>query len=184
MFKFKFKANLIAQLEAKVKADVKEIIASPAVMHEVGQMTVQRLRFQARTEKPFSYSGSLPPLKPATIAHRKYLAKYNKTHAVFEPNTSNLTITGKFLDSLTYMVKGPGLIEVFFDGFHPGYRGKSGPIKQNPPPKNQDIFKWLTDLGFVVFDNSLQENRVFKKRVRSIVLRYIRRGLKVRSQLP
>lgn len=183
MFKVKFKENLVAQLEAKVKKDVKEILASKELLSEVGQMTVERLRFQARTEKPFNEDKSLPLLKESTIRNREYLAKYNKTHPVFDAGLSNLTITGAFLDSLTYQVKGPGLIDVYFTGTHPGYRGKNGPIGRGSRPKNQDIFKWLTEKGFVVFDSSLQENKVFKNRVRSIVLRYIRRGLKVRSEL-
>lgn len=181
MFKFKINEQQIASIEAKVKADVREILASSAVLNEIGGMATDRLRFQARTAKPFNEGASFPVLKDSTIENRKYLEKYNKTHKVYERQLSNLTITGAFLESLTWLVKGPGLLELFFEGRHPGYRLKNGNTKN--PPRNQDLFKWLTDKGFAVFDSSIETNKIIKARIRSIVLKYIRRGLKVRNAL-
>lgn len=180
MFSAKFNKDKMAMLQLKVTKELKEIIGEPALAREVGQMTVDRLKFQARTEKPFNIHGSLPLLKDETIAKRKYLAKHNKTHATFRASRSNLTITGAFIESLTYTVKGPGQIELFFEGTHPGYKGKNGPYKSQPV-NNQDLFKWLTQKGFAVFDQSIQDNDILKARVRSIVQRYVRRGLKVRA---
>lgn len=181
MFKVKFNSKQFAAIEANFKKDIKDILSQPAVMREVGAFMVERLKFQTRTEKPFNENGALPLLKPATVKHRKYLEKYNKTHETFEVERSNLTVIGAFLDSLTYIVKGPGLLEMVFSGNHPRYKGKSGAIGK--VVANSDLAKWLAKKGFSVFDKSIKDNKTVKSRIRTIALRYVRRGLKVRNKL-
>lgn len=181
MFKLKIDPKQISALEEKVKKDVQEILSAPAVLNEVGKTVVDRIRYQARTEDPFnSRNQSFPALKPSTIKHREYLARYNKTHPTFDSSRSNLTITGAFQESLTYEIKGPGLIEFYFDGVHPGYRGANGPLKKQDVT-NEQLYGYLKKKGFVLFDNSIQENQTLVSRVRAIVLRFIRRGLSVRN---
>lgn len=174
-------SSVFAQIEKGIVKDIEAILSSREMLSEVGEFVVERIRFQARTEKPFNSSKSLPLLRESTIRHREYLARYNKTHAVFDSGLSNLTVTGAFQDSLTFRVKGTGLLELYFLGKHPRYRGKSGEIGKEV--KNSDLFKWLSDKGFKLFDESIEENKTIKSRVRSIVQRFIRRGLAVRNRL-
>jgi hypothetical protein len=181
-FKVNFNSRQFVDIEAKFRKDIKETLSQPAVMREIGQFLVERIRYQVRTESPLNSDSALPPLRPATVKHRRYLEKYNDTHATYETNRSNLTITGKFLDALTYLVKGPGLLDVFFAGRHPQYKGKGGK-KIGKEVENADLVKWLAKKGFKVFDRAINENRTIKQRIRSIALRYIRRGLKVRNKL-
>ncbi len=180
MFKVKFDSAQFQRIEAKFKKDIQEVLAQPAVMNEIGEFMVERVRYQARTEKPFSEDASFPDLKTASISNRKYLAKYNQTHDTYEAERANVTITGKFLDSLTYVVTGPGKLVMQYAGMHPGYKTKTGHTK---PVKQTDLAKWLAKLGFKVMDRSISTNQTIKARIKSIALRYVRRGLKVKNRL-
>jgi hypothetical protein len=181
-FKVNFDSKQFLKIEAKFRSDIKDILNQPAVMREIGDFLVERIRFQARTESPLNSDGSLPPLKPATVKRRAYLEKYNSTHSTYSTDRSNLTITGKFLDALTYLVKGPGLLDVFFDGRHPQYKGKGG-RGIGKEVLNSDLVKWLAQKGFRVFDRAINDNKIIRQRIRSIALRYVRRGLRVRNKL-
>ncbi len=180
MFKLKYKSADFLKIEAKFKADIKDILNAPAVNKEIGEFVVERVKFQARTESPFNQDGSFPQLKPATIKNREYLAKHNPTQATFEAGRANVTLTGKFLDSLMYLVKGPGQVVIFFEGMHPGYKTKTG---QTKPVENKKLAKWLAEKGFAVFDRSINDNLIIKRRIKSIALAFVRRGLKVRNRL-
>lgn len=174
---------VFVQIEKGLVKDIEEILSSREMLKEVGEFTVERLRYQARIGRPANFARSTKPLEESTIRNRKYLAKHNPTHETFEPTRSNLTITGQFLDSLKYAVRGTGLLEIFFDGNHRGYLSGTGKRGKSIP--NAKLAEYLKDIDkrFAVFDSSLDDNETFKTRVKTIVRRFIRRGLAVRNRL-
>lgn len=181
-FKFNIGSDQFRKVEASLKADIEAIIRSPAVLNAVGETVVERLKYQARVGKPFNESGVFPALKDSTIAHRKYLARYNPTHPTYAAKRSNLTITGEFLNSMKHVISGETAVTIFFDGTHPAYIGKLGrPVSK--PIDNAKLFDYLSEKGFKVFDSSIQQNETLKKRIQSIVSAFIRRGLSVRNRL-
>tara|TARA_Y100000004_G_scaffold197343_1_gene271267 strand:+ start:5462 stop:5974 length:513 start_codon:yes stop_codon:yes gene_type:complete len=87
-------------------------------------------------------------LSKSTITHRKYLAKYNKTHPEFSPSKSNLTITGRLLDSIRARISAKSNRIVFrinVSGNHKRYRGKNGLI--GTEQTNQAIRGYLAEQG-------------------------------------
>jgi hypothetical protein len=184
MISFKIKdQGVFARIEKSVIADVESIMASRPMMEEVGEFTVSRLKYQMRVSKPYNSSGTTKDLEDSTIRNRKYLEKFNDTAETYSPERSNLTFTGQLLDSMKYIIKGVGLLEVLFDGMHRGYLSGTGRRGKNL--SNSTLYGYLVDKDkrFAVFDNSLNDNGTFKARVKSIVLRYVRRGLAVRNRI-
>lgn len=175
--------KVFVEIEKSIIKDINQVLSSREMMSEVGEFTVERLRYEARTGRPANFARSTKPLESSTIANRRYLAKHNPTHETFEPTRSNLTLTGQFLDSLKYVVKGAGLLEIFFDGNHRGYLSGTGNRGKSIP--NAKLAEYLKDIDkrFAVFDSSLDDNETFKTRVKTIVQRFIRRGLAVRNRL-
>jgi hypothetical protein len=181
MFKVNFNSDQFAKIEAKFRDDIQAILSNTDIMKDVGEFMVDRVKYQARIAKPFNADGSFPDLKDSTVANRRYLAKFNEVDATFSPTRSNLTITGQFLNSLTYLVQGPGLVQILYDGIHTGYMSGKGRVGKSVA--NSDLVKWLSDKGFNVMDRSLADNQTVKRRVAAIALGYIRRGLKVQNRL-
>lgn len=175
--------GVFVQIEKGIIKDIEEILSSKEMLSEVGQFTVDRLKYQARLGKPANFARSTKPLESSTIRSRRYLAKHNPTHETFEESRSNLTITGQFLDSLKYVVRGTGLLEIFFDGTHKGYLSGTG--KRGKSIANEKLAEYLKDIDkrFAVFDSSLNTNETFKTRIKTVVQRFIRRGLAVRNRL-
>lgn len=160
----------------------REILADSALKAEVGQFAVERVKYQARVGSPFNSNDSFPGLKASTIRNRKYLAKNNPPHPTFDPEFSNLTITGEFLDSLTAIDEGDTVLRLAFTGMHKYYRGAKGQ-RISKTIMNATLAKYLSEKGFNVFDNTLGDKTQFVKRIKNICLGYIRRGLKVRNKL-
>ncbi len=181
MFKVNFDTKQFASIEAKFKKDIKDILAQPEVMSEVGEFMVERVKYQARVTKPFNADGSFPDLQPSTVRNRKYLARFNPTHDTYAPARANVTLTGRFLESLAYIVKGPGKVAIEYVGTHVGYKYGNGNVSKSV--ENKDLVKWLAKLGFRVMDRSISTNLVIKKRIKAIALRFVRRGLSVRNKL-
>lgn len=182
MFTFKIKNQGISlTLEKKFRDQMEKVLSSDAFLKEVGQFAVERIAYQARTSKPLNESSSLPALKATTIAARRRIARNNPTHQAYEPARSNLTITGQFLNSLKYALVKAGVIKIGFDGVHKGYVNSNG--GRGLSIANAKLAEYLSDKGFVVFDKSLQDNKTFKARIKSIALRYVRRGLAVSRRL-
>lgn len=170
------------EIEARIIAAAKEILANADLKKEVGDFAVERLKYQARIRKPFNRFGFFPTLAPSTVNQRRYLGKYNATHPVFKPETSNLTITGEFLDALTWMDEGNAILRLGFTGMHKPYKGSKGQ-RISKTIMNDTLAKYLSEWGYKVFDNSLQDNEQFIRRIKTICLRYIRRGLRIRNRV-
>lgn len=182
MFTFRVKNQGIGlTLEKKFRDQMEKVLSSDAFLKEVGQFAVERIAYQARTSKPTNDSASFPSLKASTIKSRKQIAKHNPTHQAYEPARSNLTITGQFLNSLKYALVKAGVIKIGFEGMHNGYALANG--GRTEKISNERLRGYLAEKGFVVFDKSLNDNKTFKARIKSIALRYVRRGLAVSRRL-
>lgn len=180
-FEIKIDSQKFLAIEDKLRKDVNDILGGGALKKEIAEYAIGAIQYQARIGKPYNQDGSFPALKDSTISKRKYLAKYNQTHGTFDPERSNLTIIGAFLDSLNWRDAGNCIVRLFFDGSHPRYQGAKGQIGSEV--ENATLAEYLAEKGFKVFDASLKTNKQFVSRIKSICLGYIRRGLKVRSKL-
>lgn len=183
MISVKIDSAQFTQIEAQIRTAAKEILSSPALKKEIGEFAVERLKYQARTGKPFNETDNFPSLKESTIRHRKYLARHNTTHETYGASRSNLTITGELLDSLRWRDEGDTLVKVEFSGMHKPYVGAKGQ-RISKTIMNETLAKYLEAKGFKVFDTfALKVNAKFIGRIKTICLRYIRRGLRIRNAL-
>jgi hypothetical protein len=179
---FKIDAAAFLAIESNLRQTAKEILSNPALKQEVGTFAVERVKYQARAGKPFNATDKFPELKDSTVKNRKYLGKYNTTHDVFDPEFSNLTITGELLDSLASLDEGDTLLRIAFTGMHKPYVGAKGQ-RISKPIMNETLGKYLSEKGFNVFDKTLADKQQFVNRIKNICLGYIRRGLRVRNKL-
>lgn len=178
---FKIKdQKVFAKLESTIKDKMEKVLASEPMLNEVGEMVTERIRYQARISKPLNNQDSFPKLKSSTIKTREYLSQYNDTHETFDASRSNLTITGQLLDSLKHSIKSAGVIVIAFTGMHRGYKTRTG---HGEDIQNARLARYLSEIGFDVFDSSIKDNKKIKARIKSIVLRYLRRGLEVSRRL-
>jgi hypothetical protein len=170
------------KVESQLREAATDILSGSALKKEVGDFAVERLKFQARTGKPFNDRKEFPLLHDSTIDKRIYLAKYNKTHPTYEDGFSNVTLTGEFLDSLGWRDEGGSgaFLSLAFTGMHKFYVGAKGQ-RISKPLGNDTLAKYLAAKGFKVFDDSLQTNKQFIGRIKTICMRYIRRGLRIRN---
>lgn len=170
------------QIETFVRDTAKDILANSQLKQEIGDFAVERVKYQARIGKPYNANNTFPELKDSTIKNRKYLARNNPTHETFDPEFSNLTITGDFLDSLTAIDEGDCVLRLTFTGMHKPYLGAKGQ-RISKTIMNETLAGYLSEKGFNVFDKALETQSQFIKRIKTICNAYIRRGLKVRNKL-
>ena len=173
--------KIFAQIEKSIIKDIENILGTSEMLNEVGEFMTDRLAFQARVSKPFNGTKSLPLLKESTIFNRMSIARYNTTHPTYEEGLSNLTLTGQLLDSLVHKIIGRGQISVGVSGVHNGYKRKNGGRGKDIP--NVKIKGYLEEKGFVIYNESVENNKTIKSRVKTIVLRFIRRALAIRNRL-
>ena len=91
--------------------------------------------------------GKFDDLKSA--AHRKYLAKNNPTHADYSEKKPNLTIGGRFLDSIKPIIKkiaGGIEVEIGPSGLHRRYKNSKGKLIGDKPAKNTEIHERMAKL--------------------------------------
>ena len=67
-------------------------------------------------------------LESDTIKRRRRLATVNQTHPAYSPNKSNVTFSGKLVDSIRFRLSLRPLLQIIIDvtGNHPRYRGITG----------------------------------------------------------
>lgn len=181
-FEIKIDSAQFVAIEKRLREDANQVLAGSALKQEVGDFAVERIKYQARTGKPYNSDGTFPNLKDSTIKNREYLAKYNPPHATYASDFSNLTLTGELLESLNWSDEGDTLLKLSFDGNHTPYKSAHGTMNRDAL-LNATLVEYLAAKGFRVFDKSLQNNRQFISRIKTICLGYIRRGLRIRSQL-
>ncbi len=182
MISVKIDTAEFTKIEDRIRSAAKSILAGSDLKKEVGEFAVERIKYQARVGKPLNTFNFFPTLAPSSVSHRRYLAKYNEPHPTFKDERSNLTITGEFLESLTWYDEGDTLLRLGFQGMHKAYKGAKGQ-RISKPIMNATLHKYLSELGFYVFDTSLRDNKTFVSRIKTICLRYIRRGLRIRNRI-
>jgi hypothetical protein len=173
-FKVKIDPSSVNRALSSIVRNVEGVVKSKPMYQEIGDFTVERVKFQARTENPFNVKKKFKKLKPSTIKTRRYLEKHNATHPTYKDDRSSMTLTGQLLDGLTAIASSDG-VTVKYDGIHDGYRTGTS---RGKPQKNETIAQYLAEKGFVAFDDSIQNNVQFLKRVVGIVRTYLRRALR------
>ena len=147
---------------------------------DIGEFIVARIKAEARRGRPLNDSRKFKPLKSLTIASRKRLAQFNKTHPTFSPRKSNLTFTGQLIDAVDYEVKDNDIFILVADSQRSPIR--TGPnSRQRKTPTNQRLQQFLIDISksFAIFTGKgLKSEPRIAKRVKSIVLRFLRRSLR------
>jgi hypothetical protein len=94
-------------------------------------------------------AGVEPQLKDSSVKHRRYLAKNNKTHEKYQAEKSNLTLTGKFLDSMKsffILSKGQFVFE-FPKKKHPPYLKNNGKPIKGKRASMSDIYQYQAEKG-------------------------------------
>lgn len=169
-----------ARLEAELKKRVQDAIQDPALLDEIGKFTVDRIRFEARRQKPLNESRSFPDLKDSSKRIRKNLEKYNDTTRVYQSGRSNVSFTGQLLDGLIHkVIQSRAAIQVFFDGTRFPYKTKDGFQKLDSKSKtNKGVAEDLFSRGFVVFDNKGLQDETFQNRIKNIVRKFLRKNLR------
>lgn len=179
----KIREGDLVKLEAAIKRKIESTINNQSLLAEVGQYLVKNIRGEARLGKGYpsvgpSHAGGdrpqkLEDLKKSTIKRREELAKYNQNGTLFNPKKSNLTITGKTLNSISFIVSNvKPLILITSDGDHPGYVQKNGKRTKSVPFR--DILRWQAEKGRNIFGISSRMYGTVVKMIKS----HIRRSLK------
>lgn len=174
-----------AAITSKIVDQINNILKKPDLNKIVGDLVVDRIKFQAKRARPLNDAGVFKvPLAPSTVESRKRLENYNKTTAVYAPSRSNVSFTGQLLDSLrskSLSAKGM-LVEIFFDGRRIPYKtGKDSVAKLTPgySSTNEELAKTLKTIGFVVFTKSgVEGHKQLIDRVVNTVKSYIRKNLR------
>jgi hypothetical protein len=148
---------------------------------EIGTFVTKRIQAEARRGKPINAQRKFPKLKSLTVAQRSRLAKLNRTTSVFSPGRSNLSFTGQLIDALMFKVKKDKIIVEVEDSRRRPYKTGADSIAKSTP-SNKDLDKILRSIGFRMFTaQGIKREPKITKRVKSIVLRTLRRALKVSS---
>lgn len=91
-------------------------VVSDSFLKKLAEEAIKNLRTRARlgyaVAKDGGPQGKFKPLAPSTIKRRQYSSKLSDSTA---PKRSNLTDSGKLLDSISYRIVGQR-IEIFLEG--------------------------------------------------------------------
>lgn len=172
-FNSKTAASNVLKKFNKVKSDER-------LNKEIGQFVVKRIRAEARRRKPLNNKRRFKDLSQLTIENRKRLEKFNRTDRNYSAEKSNLTFTGQLLDAITYRYLNNFLVIEVEDNKRKPYR--TGPNSREKKVRtNREVQQFLLEISkdFAIFTTKgiKSENKIIK-RIRSIVLRFLRRELK------
>jgi len=166
-----------ARLQADLVKRIEKAMDAEPLKQEIGIFATDRIRFEARRGQPLNSERSFPKLKSLTVENREYLEKFNKTHRVFSPSRSNVSLTGQFLNSLGFQRIRFG-VELLFLGSRKPYRTGPNSVEKNPPT-NAELAGHLSALGFKVFTKKgIESDRKFQNNIVRIVRKFLRSSLK------
>ena len=132
--------------------------------------------------KEIRKNGIEPKLEESTIKNRKWLAKNNPTHPDFSLRKSNLTVTGKFLDSMLskFIASKLRIIFDFPSTKHPKYL--INPNKKGKPRKSsaksssmKDIARGQKDLGREI--SQVFERPSFLERISTMLVKAVKQNI-------
>lgn len=115
----------------------------------------------------------LKPLTENTIERRKLLSRYNKTHEMFSPERSNLTLTGALVDAIRYEFRTREQKIMFsLPGTHPGY--STGKGKRTATVPFSIILRGQREMGRDFLGLSDKMRKTLLLEIRRLILRKIR----------
>jgi hypothetical protein len=118
--KLKFNQSTIDAVQAQTTDNIKELIKSPAMWSEIGDVVIKDIKRVARTGKNPITGGSFIPLSKAWIKERGKIAESTALNDAFKQNRSNITITGQLLNAMAKRIIPKG-IQIYFAGLHKPY---------------------------------------------------------------
>jgi len=182
MAKVKVRFDQAAAVDRVLKV-FKKVKQNKQMNKEIGEFVTDRIRFEARREKPLNNSRKFPNLKDSTIENRRRLAKFNATHPSFTPPKSNATITGQLLEAVLYRVF-RGAVEIFVSD-KPRTPYRTGPSsRQKKVITNKEVDEFLRIIGFNIFTaKGINSDPKITKRINTIVKRTLRRALAIANKL-
>lgn len=171
-FTFKINEKSLQNVEKNVREAFDKVIRSNAMMNEIGAVVTNDVKEQTRKGKSIPNGSKLKALSSKWIDRRKELAKSNDTDEAYQAEKSNLTFTGQLLNSIRFIIPGPGKIKIFFDGMHDPYKNKDGE-NIGGRVSNQLIADGQTERGrpFVGV------RPVIERRIGRIIRTYLKRAL-------
>lgn len=175
--------NFNAQAAAsKLLKTFKKVQENDQMQKEIGETFVKRIQGAARSGKPLNNNGSFPELKETTKRIKELLKELNPVDKSYKKGKSNVTFTGQFLDAITFKVLRRGVQIFVEDSARFPVETLRGPEKETP--NNADLDKDLRKRGFKVYTaQGIKKNDKLAKRLKSIVLRTLRRALGVSREL-
>jgi len=165
----KVKITGIPGVRRSVRETFDKVRTDKALLSELAEQLQADVLGSARSGK--SPGGKVfPSLSTSWQKSREYLKRYNSTGEFYLGSSkSNLTFTGKFLESIVAKVfPSEGLVSVEPSGRHPGYKTGSGKTKS---VDNKKLSNYLSDMGF----EFLFVSKAFRKRTVVTVKRFLRR---------
>lgn len=147
---------------------------------EIVDFLVERIKGEARRGRPLNNGRKFKALKSLTIENRRRLANFNKTHPAFAPTKSNLTFSGQLINAVSGSFERDVNIIEIAETKRTGY--KTGPRSRDKnPPTNKELQQQLLKISksFAVFtDKGIRSDPKITKRIKNIVLRFLRRSLR------
>jgi hypothetical protein len=122
----KFKVLGVKEAQQSILKRVNKAISDSKLYEKAHLLLEEEIRSGTNPKTGRNYK----KLAPATVEHRRYLAKHNDTHERYSASGSNLTLSGRLLEGLfSRFNKTTGVLTIDIKGKHPGYKGKKGQIK-------------------------------------------------------
>ena len=144
-------ARVKLKIDPNTPKKILDIILKEASDPKLEKKITETLSNQVRKLQTDFNDNKIPPLKKKTIDKRIYLSKYNSTHPNYSARRSNLTFTGKLIDSFKTKIERSGKVEIAATGLHPGYKtagGRTSPVENDVIVGAQkDLGRDLTTLG-------------------------------------
>lgn len=145
-----------------VKKRLRSIVKAHGIEEEIAEYyreTSRKRKFKGLTRK--------------TIASRKRMSRYNKTHADYSNRRSNLTFSGQLIDSIKgYVRVSKSAIELIPRGRRKPYRLKSGK-RSKSRPLNVDVVRGQEDQGrFLMIPTKKQRIgiiKIFRSKLRRVL---------------
>ncbi len=171
--------NLKKSFEIRVTQKLKKVTKDKKTLNEIGKFSQDRIKAMARRGKPLrdGMAGKFPQLSKATVAIRKFIAKYNSTHQTYGANgkRKNVTITGQLVEAVKFKIKNNN-VRLFIKGRRQKYRNAKGKVMKNQESDSANVYKNLIKLNpdyrFLGMDE------LGEKRIKNIIKRNLRRLLK------
>ncbi len=168
----------IPNVRDSIRREFDRIKKDPELLRQIGEVTVRDIVGNARAGRDAETRQKFPVgLSESWVSTRRYLSRFNSVSEYFfgvESRKSNLTFTGKFLESFKFKInQNDSSVTILTEGEHPGYKTKTGSTK---PVSNEKLLGYLEDKGFIFFGVS----KDVRSRIVVLTKRFIRNLIKTR----